>query len=91
MALFGSITREQQLTQELEEAKRTIAALSGQCRPNLTQGRAMADLLTKLRNIADQPYRIGGPTCDVVDEAVAEIERLRAAIKTIVAYESARK
>jgi len=38
----------------------------------------MANLLNKLRNIANQPYGISGPTCDTVNEAVAEIERLRA-------------
>ncbi len=40
----------------------------------------MAELLTELRNIANQPYRIGAPTCDAIDHAVTEIEKLRSAL-----------
>jgi hypothetical protein len=37
----------------------------------------MADLIRSLRNLSDQPYRIGGPTCDTIAEAADEIEQLR--------------
>lgn len=33
-------------------------------------------LVQSLRNISEQVYRIGGPTCDTVAQAADEIERL---------------
>jgi hypothetical protein len=41
-------------------------------------------LITILRNLGSQPYRLGGPTADTMHEAADEIEKLRFALREMI-------